>query len=123
MSLLFFMAYERDDDDNDNTCAIYSMGSERIYAFLSDTDGPEGPVLTSSQGFGSYSRGCEQPEPQLSGAIKLYYDPRKVFNSLAEHPCVNSFAKFSDLHATQLPAPDTSRPNSLTWRERSGTMR
>lgn len=48
MLLLFFTAYERDDDDNDISCAINSRRSERIYAFLSDTGGPGGPVLTSS---------------------------------------------------------------------------
>lgn len=56
--LLFFAAYERDDDDNDISCAINSMSSERIYAFLSDTDGPGGPVLTSSQRFGSQVKGA-----------------------------------------------------------------
>lgn len=30
MRLLFFMAHERDDDDNDITSAINSMGSEKI---------------------------------------------------------------------------------------------
>jgi hypothetical protein len=50
MWLLLFVVLEGDDDDNDVQHAIVSMGSERNYAFLTDIDGPEGPVPDCSRG-------------------------------------------------------------------------